>query len=156
MKLNIGDKAPDFSMMIDSGKEVRLKDYAGKWLILYFYPKDSTPGCTTEACDFRDNMEYLQSADAEVLGVSPNSVKSHVNFKTKKELNFPLGVDVDKKVAEAYGAFGEKKMYGKTFLGIIRSTFIINPEGTIAEAWYKVRVKGHVSAVIEKLNELKK
>ncbi len=153
MRLEAGTKAPDFKMMTNEEKEVSLKDYAGKWLVLYFYPKDNTPGCTTEACDFRDNMERLTSKGVAVLGVSPDSVKSHSNFITKQELNFTLGSDPEKEVATAYGAYGEKKMYGKTTMGIIRSTFIINPEGVIVEPMYNVRAKGHVGRVMDKLDE---
>ncbi len=150
-RLEIGDKAPEFDLESNTGRQ-KLSDYAGKWLVIYFYPKDNTPGCTTEACDFRDALKDL---DVEVLGVSPDSLKSHQNFSDKYSLPFPLLSDPDKKMATAYAAYGEKKNYGKTYLGIIRSTFIINPDGKIALAMYNVRAKGHVERVRKKLAELR-
>jgi len=153
--LKEGDKAPDFCLkgIDEEGKEKEfcLKDFTGKKVILYFYPKDNTPGCTQEACDFRDNIERVKSKGAVVLGVSPDSISSHKKFFEKYGLNFPLLSDPDKKVAEAYGAYGEKKMYGKITKGIIRSTFIIDEEGKIKKAFYNVKVKGHVDKVIENL-----
>lgn len=150
-----GEKAPDFCLKgIDEKGEERefcLKDFGGKKLILYFYPKDNTPGCTTEACDFRDNLNVLVSKGYQVVGVSPDSVKSHKNFKEKYGLNFPLLSDPDKKVAEAFGAYGEKKMYGKVTKGIIRSTFLIDEEGKIAKAWRNVKAKGHVEKILKEL-----
>lgn len=154
MELKIGDKAPDFKAITDSEKEIKLKDYKGKWLVLYFYPKDNTSGCTKEACDFRDNYERITHTGAIVIGVSPDSVKSHKNFKEKYNLNFDLISDTDKKICNLYGAIGEKKMYGKTYEGVIRSTFIISPEQKIAHIWRNVKVNGHVDEVIAKLNEL--
>ncbi len=151
-----GDKAPDFCLDgIDAGREEKricLKDLlkAKKPLVLYFYPKDNTSGCTAEACDFRDNMNRL-TAKAQVVGVSPDSVKSHRGFSEKQSLNFPLLSDTGKEVLSAYGAYGEKKMYGKTVMGVIRSTFIIAPDGKIKKAWRKVKVKGHVDEVIGEL-----
>ncbi len=155
MSLGIGTKAPDFSAEINGGSQIELKELLGKWLVLYFYPKDSTPGCTTEACDFRDNMERITSAGATVVGVSPDSVKSHDNFIAKKELNFTLIADPEKGICNLYDIIGEKKMYGKTYMGVIRTTYIINPEGEIAYVFEKVKVKGHVDQVIEKIEELK-
>ncbi len=155
MSLGIGIKAPDFSAEINGGSQIELKELLGKWLVLYFYPKDSTPGCTTEACDFRDNMERITSAGATVVGVSPDSVKSHDNFIAKKELNFTLIADPEKQICNLYDIIGEKKMYGKTYMGVIRTTYIINPEGEIAYVFEKVKVKGHVDQVIEKIEELK-
>ncbi len=150
-----GEKAPDFCLKgIDEKgeeKEFCLKDFSGKKLILYFYPKDNTPGCTTEACDFRDNLNVLVSKGYQVVGVSPDSVKSHKNFKEKYGLNFPLLSDPDKKVAEAFGAYGEKKMYGKVTKGIIRSTFLIDEDGKIAKAWRNVKAKGHVEKILKEL-----
>ncbi len=153
--LKEGDKAPDFCLKgIDEKgeeKEFCLKDFKGKKVILYFYPKDNTPGCTTEACDFRDNMNVLANMGYTVLGVSPDSVNSHKKFKEKYDLNFILLSDPDKSVAESYGAFGEKKMYGKVTKGIIRSTFLIDEDGNIAKAWYNVKAKGHVEKVLKEL-----
>lgn len=154
MSLEIGTKAPDFSAEINGGSSIQLKDVLGKWLVLYFYPKDNTPGCTTEACDFRDNMERITGIGANVIGVSPDSVKSHDKFVEKKELNFALVADPEKEICNLYDIIGEKKMYGKTFMGVIRTTYIINPDGEIAYVFDKVRVKGHVDKVIEKIEEL--
>lgn len=154
MSLEIGTKAPDFSAEINGGSNIQLKDVLGKWLVLYFYPKDNTPGCTTEACDFRDNMERITGIGANVIGVSPDSVKSHDKFVEKKELNFALVADPEKEICNLYDIIGEKKMYGKTFMGVIRTTYIINPDGEIAYVFDKVRVKGHVDKVIEKIEEL--
>ncbi len=150
-RLEIGDNAPKFELESVQGKH-KLSDYAGKWLLIYFYPKDNTPGCTTEACDFRDALKDL---DIEVLGVSPDSLKSHQNFSNKYSLPFTLLSDPDKEMATTYYAYGEKKNYGKTYMGIIRSTFIINPDGKIAEAMYNVRAKGHVERVRKNLAELR-
>ena len=150
-KLKRGDKAPEFTLESNSGKH-SLSDYKGQWLVIYFYPKDNTPGCTTEACDFRDALKDL---DVQVLGISPDSIKSHRNFSEKYGLPFPLLSDPEKEVAERYGAYGEKKNYGKVYKGIIRSTFIIDPDGKIAEAMYNVRAKGHVERVRKKLAELR-
>ncbi len=153
--LKEGDKAPEFCLKgIDQEgqeKEFCLKDFIGNKVILYFYPKDNTPGCTTEACDFRDNLNLLSGMGYTVIGVSPDSVNSHKKFKEKYGLNFILLSDPDKKVAEIYGAYGEKKMYGKITKGIIRSTFIIDEEGKIAKAWYNVKAKGHVEKVLKEL-----
>ncbi|MDQ7038826.1 MAG: thioredoxin-dependent thiol peroxidase [Aquificota bacterium] len=153
--LKEGDKAPDFCLKgIDEKGEERefcLRDLLGGKLILYFYPKDNTPGCTTEACDFRDNLNLLVSKGYRVVGVSPDPVSSHKRFREKHGLNFTLLSDPDKKVAQAYGAFGEKKMYGKTTRGIIRSTFLIDEEGRILRAWYNVKAKGHVAELIREL-----
>jgi peroxiredoxin Q/BCP len=156
MALEIGTKAPEFTAETDGDGKISLSDLKGKWVVLYFYPKDNTSGCTKEACGFRDNMERITSAGAEVIGVSPDSVKSHNNFKEKHELNFRLIADPEKEICNLYDIIGEKKMYGKSYLGVIRTTYIINPEGEIAEAWSKVKVAGHVDKVIEKLEELQK
>ena len=149
-KLQKSDKAPDFKLESEKGTKT-LNDYAGKWLVLYFYPKDFTSGCTTEACDFRDLSPQM---DASILGVSPDSVESHEKFKQEHKLNFLLLADEDNSVAKAYGAYGTKKMYGKTYEGIIRSTFLINPSGNIAEAMYNVRSSGHAAKVAERLEQL--
>lgn len=148
--LKAGDKAPEFTLLSDKDKEVSLNDLLGeKDIILYFYPKDNTPGCTKEACSFRDNIEMINAKDAVVLGVSPDSVKSHQNFINKQNLNFTLLSDPDHKVAEAYGAWGEKKMYGKTYMGIIRSTFIIGKDGIIKKVFEKVKTAIHAEEVLE-------
>ncbi|MFQ5442166.1 MAG: thioredoxin-dependent thiol peroxidase [Thermodesulfobacteriota bacterium] len=153
--VNEKDKAPGFTLqgIDESGveREFSLKDFSGKKVVLYFYPRDNTPGCTTEACDFRDNMARVKSAGAAILGVSPDSIKSHINFKEKHGLAFPLLSDPDKKLAALYGAYGEKKMYGKVAMGIIRSTFIIDEEGTVKKLWRPVKVKGHVEEVLENM-----
>jgi peroxiredoxin Q/BCP len=150
-----GDKAPDFSLPgIDQGGTERvfsLADYRGQKVILYFYPRDNTPGCTTEACDFRDNLHKLKKAGAVVIGVSPDSVASHMKFMDKQGLVFTLLSDTERKVATAYGAYGEKKMYGKTTMGIIRSTFFIDEDGVIKKLWRKVKVAGHVDVVLSSL-----
>jgi peroxiredoxin Q/BCP len=149
--LKPGDKAPDFKAATDDGTTVSLKDFRGKKIILYFYPKDDTPGCTQEACDFRDSIARFKKKDAVVLGVSPDSVASHQKFKTKFELPFPLLADEDHKIAEAYGVWAEKSMYGRKFMGIVRSTFLIDEKGKIAEVHGKVKVNGHVGELLGKL-----
>jgi peroxiredoxin Q/BCP len=146
--LKPGDKAPDFRLASTSGKEATLKDYRGRKLVLYFYPKDQTPGCTLEACDFRDNMARVRRTDAEVLGVSKDSLASHDRFREKFELPFDLLTDPDNTIATAYGAFGEKTMYGKKVMGTIRSTFLIDEKGKIERIWSPVKVKGHVDQVL--------
>tara|TARA_B100000315_G_scaffold254696_1_gene296312 strand:+ start:1851 stop:2318 length:468 start_codon:yes stop_codon:yes gene_type:complete len=148
-----GNKAPDFRLkgVDEKGKEkdFTLKDFRGNKIILYFYPKDNTPGCTVEACDFRDNFKSLSNNGVVIMGVSPDSVNSHKKFREKQELNFALLSDPEKKVATKYGAFGEKKMYGKVTKGIIRSTFLINESGQIEKKWSNVKAKGHVEKVLE-------
>lgn len=146
--------APDFELEALDGKKVRLSDLRGKWIVLYFYPKDDTPGCTKEACDFRDSMDKVVSLGATVLGVSRDNTKSHQRFASKYSLNFTLLSDPDGEVHRAYGAFGLKKMYGKEKEGTIRSTFIIDPSGHIRKAWRNVKVEGHVAEVLEALKTL--
>ncbi len=153
-----GQHAPEFCLIgIDeNGKEAEfcLKDVLKKGiLVLYFYPKDNTPGCTQEACDFRDNLNRL-TVKSQVIGISPDSIQSHLKFREKQSLNFPLLSDPDKKVLENYGAFGEKKMYGKLLKGVIRSTFVLNKDGLVLKKWSPVRVKGHVEQVLEFLSSL--
>ena len=150
--LKPGDAAPAFSMP-GSGTSgtLTLTDYQGSYLVLYFYPKDSTPGCTTEALDFTAQKESFSGLNAEIIGVSRDSIKKHDNFIAKKELGVVLGADIDGKVTEDYGVWVEKSMYGKTYMGIQRATFLIGPDGKIVEVWPKVRVKGHVDAVLETL-----
>ena len=154
--LKTGDKAPDFILTSDKGDEVKLSEFAGKSnVVLYFYPKDNTSGCTKEACSFRDNLEPIETKDAVVLGVSPDSVKSHQNFIKKQSLNFTLLSDPDHKVAEAYGAWGEKSMYGKKYMGILRTTFIIGKDGNIQHVFEKVKPAGHAEDVVAVLENLK-
>ncbi|MBN1153798.1 thioredoxin-dependent thiol peroxidase [candidate division KSB1 bacterium] len=148
--LKVGDKAPDFRLMSDQGEEVSLSDYHGKSdVILYFYPKDNTPGCTKEACSFRDNHLDIKNNNAVVLGVSPDSVKSHKNFVEKQNLNFTLLSDPDHQVAEAYGAWGEKSMYGKKYMGILRTTFVIDKQGVIRHVFENVKADGHAIEVMQ-------
>lgn len=154
MALENGIKAPKFKALANGNKEVKLEDYKGKWLVLYFYPKDNTSGCTKEACGFNDSLSELNKIDAEVLGVSPDSVKSHENFIEKFKLNFDLLSDSEKEIAQTYQAWGEKSMYGRKYMGIIRSTFIINPKQEIAKVYSNVKVNGHVEKVISDLKEL--
>jgi peroxiredoxin Q/BCP len=147
----VGSQAPDFQLSDHSGRTVSLSQLAGKNVVLYFYPKDDTPGCTVEACNFRDEHSALQKAGAVVLGVSPDNEKSHQRFATKFSLPFPLLTDAEHKVAEAYGAWGEKVNYGRTYMGIIRSTILIDPQGKVKQVWPKVKVKGHVEEVLAAL-----
>lgn len=155
--LVVGKRAPAFSLPSSTGKKISLKDFRGdtpRNVVLYFYPRDNTPGCTQEACDFRDNWERIQSAETAVLGVSGDSLKSHEKFITKYELPFPLLIDEDHALAQKYGVWVEKKNYGKTYMGIQRATFLIDKEGKLAAIWPKVKVKGHIDEVLEKLSEL--
>lgn len=143
-----GTPAPDFELPSDSGDTVRLSSFKGRKVVLYFYPKDDTPGCTSQACDLRDAMPTVEGLDAVVLGVSPDPVSSHVKFREKFELNFPLLADEDHAVAEAYGVWKEKSLYGRKYMGVERSTFIINEDGIVQDAWRKVRPAGHADRVV--------
>jgi thioredoxin-dependent peroxiredoxin len=149
--LKPGDKAPPFSLAADGGASVALKDFKGKKVVLYFYPKDDTSGCTTEACEFRDNWKAVVGGGAVVLGVSPDSVASHERFKAKFKLPFPLLADPDHALAAAYGAWGEKSMYGRKYMGILRSTFIIDEAGRIQAVFPRVKPKGHAAQVLAAL-----
>lgn len=149
--LQEGTMAPDFTLPADGGGEVTLSDYRGKKVVLYFYPKDNTSGCTKEACGFRDDYSQLLAAGAAVLGVSPDSVKSHDGFKAKYSLPFALLSDPDHQVAEMYGAWGEKKMYGRTYEGILRSTFLLDEEGRIFKVFPKVKPAEHSQEVLDAL-----
>ena len=149
--LKVGDKAPVFTGIDDQGKKVELKNFCGIKVILYFYPKDNTPGCTQESCDFRDVISRIKKKDTVVLGLSPDSVASHQKFKVKFSLPFPLISDEDHKIAMAYGTWQEKSMYGKKYMGIVRSTFVIDGNGLIVQVYEKVKVKGHVDAVLNAL-----
>ncbi len=149
--LETGDAAPDFTLTADDGSQVSLSGLRGKKIVLYFYPKDDTSGCTLQACELRDHMEGFDQLGAVVLGVSPDSEASHRTFKAKHDLNFPLLVDDDHAVAERYGVWKEKSMYGRTYMGIERSTFIISEDGTLEAVWRKVKPKEHVARLQEHL-----
>jgi thioredoxin-dependent peroxiredoxin len=149
MTVNVGDKAPDFSMPTDGGGSVSLSGLKGKKVVLYFYPKDDTPGCTKEACAFRDALPDFSGVDAVVIGVSRDPVKSHDKFKAKYELNFPIASDEDGKASEAYGTWVEKSMYGKKYMGMERATFVIDGQGIVRNVWRKVKVDGHAAEVLK-------
>jgi len=149
--LEAGAKAPRFKLPSDEGRTVSLDDLKGKKIVLYFYPKDDTSGCTAQACEFRDNWKSVQAAGAVVLGVSPDGVTSHGKFKAKYRLPFPLLADEDHAVAEAYGAWGEKSMYGRKYHGILRTTFVIGADGRIVKVFQKVKPKGHAAEVLAAL-----
>lgn len=149
-----GKKAPDFTLADDSGGKIKLSSLKGSPVVLYFYPRDDTPGCTREACAFRDQKQELTKHGAKVLGVSTDDVASHEKFRDKYQLNFPLLADPDHKVAEKYGAWREKNMYGKKSMGIQRSTFLIDAAGTVRKVWKKVSVDGHDAAVLAALDAL--
>jgi len=147
----VGQDAPDFSASNQAGNMVSLKDYQERWLVLYFYPKDNTPGCTTEAKDFSEYLAQFKELGADIIGVSPDNEKSHCKFIDKHELSIQLLSDPEHKVIEAYGGWRLKKFMGKEYMGVVRSTFLISPEGKIAQVWDKVRVKTHVERVLEQL-----
>jgi thioredoxin-dependent peroxiredoxin len=155
MSIDVGDKAPSFTLPSDGGGTVSLNDFKGRTVVLYFYPKDDTSGCTAEACAFRDALPDFSKAKAEVIGVSRDPVKKHDRFKEKYGLNFPLGSDEDGKVCEAYGSWVEKSMYGRKYMGIERSTFLIDRSGVIRAVWRKVKVPGHADEVLEAVQDLK-
>jgi peroxiredoxin Q/BCP len=150
-RLSPGDDAPDFTLPDSEGKEVSLSDFRGQSVVVYFYPAASTPGCTKQACDFRDNLAELNDAGYQVIGISPDTQAKLAKFVDHEKLTFPLLGDPDKNVISAYGAYGEKKNYGKVFMGVIRSTFVVDAEGKIANAWYNVRATGHVAKLIKDL-----
>lgn len=152
--LKIGDLAPDFCLKDSEEKELCLKDLRGKWVILYFYPKDNTSGCTKEAVGFSERINEIRKLGAEVIGISKDSIKSHKNFIDKHNLKIILLSDPEHKVIEKYGAWQLKKSYGREYYGTVRTTYLIDPEGKIAYIWYKVKVKGHIDEVINKLKEL--
>ncbi len=149
-----GASAPDLCLPDQDRKETCLKDLRGSWIVLYFYPRDNTPGCTIEAKEFTEVMNEIANMDAEVIGVSPDSVESHCSFIEKHELKIRLLSDLDKVALQAYGAWREKKLYGREFMGVVRSTFLIDPEGKIAKVWPNVKAKGHAEKVLESLKEL--
>lgn len=149
--LNVGDKAPDFLGIDEQGKEQRVSDYAGRKLVVYFYPKDSTPGCTAEACSLRDGMDDLVAAGYAVVGISADNVASHTRFKEKQQLNFPLVADVDKNTINAFGVFGEKKMAGRVYMGIMRTTFVIDEGGVVERVITKVDTKNAAKQILNTL-----
>lgn len=151
MSLNIGDKAPDFTLPADDGATVSLESLQGTPFVLYFYPKDNTPGCTKEACDFRDNFDAFKQIGVQVFGVSKDSEKVHTKFKEKYQLPFKLLVDSNGDVCEKYGVINKKSMFGKTFLGIERSTFYIDEKGIVRGIWRKVKVPGHVENILNEI-----
>ena len=152
--LKPGDKAPlNTSVLNEDGKTTSLNDLLSKYTVLYFYPKDNTPGCTTEACDFRDANVELQKLDVQVVGISKDSLESHQKFSAKHQLNFPLWSDPNHELLESFGAWGKKNSFGKIYMGIIRSTFIINPKGEIIKSWEKVKVKTHTQEVLDFLKK---
>lgn len=150
--IDLGMPAPAFHLADQAGNQHRLSQYKGHWVVLYFYPKDNTPGCTTQACSFRDNAAELQTRGAVVLGISPDDTKSKAKFAGKYELNFPILADEGSTTCEKYGVWQEKTMYGKTYMGVVRTTFLIDPTGKVAQRFDKVKVKGHTEAVLEALD----
>ncbi|ADU29264.1 thioredoxin-dependent thiol peroxidase [Evansella cellulosilytica] len=155
MTIEIGQAVPDITLKANGDKDVKLSDYRGKYVVLYFYPKDMTPGCTTEACDFRDNHESFKDLNAVILGVSPDPVARHEKFIDKHDLPFELLADEVNKLAEAFDVWKLKKNFGKEYMGIERSTFVIDPEGKLIKEWRKVKVKGHVEEALQYLREQK-
>ncbi|MEO2068016.1 MAG: thioredoxin-dependent thiol peroxidase [Desulfurobacteriaceae bacterium] len=154
MALNIGEKAPEFCLLDENGKKVCLEDYKGKWSALYFYPRDNTPGCTREAQDFSELLGEFENLNAVILGVSPDSVEKHKRFKEKKGLKVKLLSDPDKKVIGNYDVWKLKKVCGRECYGVVRTTYLIDPNGQIVHVWEKVKVKGHAKTVLKKLKEL--
>lgn len=154
--INEGDKAPDFSTTDNTGKSVKLSDYRGKKVVLYFYPRDNTPGCTKEACSFRDEFKALRSRGAQILGISPDTVASHQKFIAKYDLPFTLLTDEDRAIAKAYGVYGEKVFMGRKSLGILRTTFLIDEKGKVEKVFRKVKAEGHAAEVLASLPTGKK
>jgi len=152
---DIGDRIPDLSLALSSGKSATLGDYAGKWLVLYFYPKDATPACTTEGQDFNALLPEFKRAGAQVLGVSRDSLKAHQNFRAKQGFAFDLASDTDQTLCQAFDVIKQKKLYGREYIGIERSTFLIDPAGVIRHAWRPVKVPGHAQAVLDALKAAK-
>jgi peroxiredoxin Q/BCP len=151
--LKVGDKAPDFRLKTDDGKEVSLKDFKGRRVLVYFYPKASTPGCTTEACEFRDLRQKFDKQGVTILGVSADPEKALANFKVKQKLNFPLLSDPQHQAIDGFGVWQKKKFMGREYLGIVRSSFLVSPTGKIEEVWDSVRVKGHAAEVLARSSE---
>ena len=150
-RLDSGAQAPEFTLPDQDGRPVSLADFSGRKLIVYFYPADDTPGCTKEACQFNDNLHAFEGAGVPVLGISPDDAASHVRFRDKYGLRFPLLSDPDHRVMDAYGAWGEKTLYGNTVVGVLRSTFLIDEQGGIERAWYNVKADGHAAKVLAEL-----
>ena len=153
-ELQVGDLAPDFELETDTEGMIRLSDFRGRKVVLYFYPKDNTPGCTREGKDFSELLEAFDEADAVVIGISPDTVRKHANFREKQGLRVMLAADPERKAIEAYGVWKEKSMYGRKYMGVERSTFLIDREGRIARIWRKVKVKGHAEEVLQAAREL--
>lgn len=153
-ELNVGDDAPDFTLPTDGDGEITLSGLKGQKVVIYFYPKDDTPGCTKESCAFRDNLPAFENLNAQIIGISKDSVAKHDKFKAKHSLNFPLASDENGDVCERYGVWKEKSMYGKKYMGIERSTFLIDEDGKIAAVWHKVKVPGHVEEVQQAAQDL--
>jgi thioredoxin-dependent peroxiredoxin len=146
--ISIGQKAPDFTLKIDDGSDFKLSDHLGQKIVVYFYPKDDTPGCTTEACDFRESIAQFNRLNSRVIGISKDSIATHKKFKEKYDLNFPLGADKDGTVCEMYGVWVEKSMFGKKYFGIKRSTFLINEQGLVTHIWPNVSVSSHIKDIL--------
>jgi thioredoxin-dependent peroxiredoxin len=149
--MEIGEQAPGFTSLDQNGEKIALKDFKGKWVVLYFYPRADTPGCTIEACEFRDSFKRIEKSGAVVLGVSPDEPKAQKKFEEKYELPFRLVADADKEVCNAYGVIQEKNMYGKKVMGVVRTTFVIGPDGRIRHIFHKVKPEGHAEEVLEYL-----
>ena len=154
MSLAVGDKAPDFTIATDGGGTFCLSEMMGQNVIIYFYPKDDTPGCTKEACEFRDSLPDFSKSSSKIIGISKDTVAKHDKFKSKYELPFTLGADVEGAVCEAYGTWVEKSMYGRQYMGIERATFLVDREGVVQGIWRKVKVKGHVEEVLAAVQNL--
>lgn len=152
--VEVGKKAPDFTLLNQDGKKIKLSEFAGKNVVLYFYPKDNTSGCTAEACNFRDTFPQFSNLDAVIIGISPDSVESHKKFAEKYKLPFDLLSDIDKKVVEKYGVWKEKSMYGKKYMGVERTTYIIGKDGKVKKVFQKVKVPNHHNEVMETLKEI--
>ena len=156
MEIQLYDDAPLFTLPNQDNAEISLKDFRGSYVILYFYPKDKTPGCTMQACDFKNHSQVWKNLNAIILGISPDSIKLHQSFIQKESLDFTLLSDKEKTAIKLYGAWGKKKLYGKEYEGVIRSTFIIDPKGKIVAIWRNVKVKGHIQEIQKKLESLQK
>lgn len=155
MAVEVGKEALDFCLLDENGQKVCLNDFKGKWVVLYFYPKDNTPGCTKEAENFSELLPEFEKLGAVVIGVSPDSVESHKKFKEKRDLKVKLLSDESREVLKAYGVWQKKKMYGREYMGVVRTTYLIDPEGKVAHVWKRVKVKGHAEAVLNRLKDLR-
>ena len=155
MTLEVGSKAPNFTLPNQNGDSIRLDDFTGRWLVVYFYPRDDTPGCTIEAKEFTDSKKYFEVNGATIMGVSPDNEAKHCKFIDKHGLKIDLLADCEKSMLSDYGVWQEKSMYGKTYMGVVRTTYLIDPDGNIAEAWTKVKAKGHADAVLKRLIDIR-